>query len=707
VVRIRATSEPDLYRQLGYCHGHDRALQVLLTRIVISGRACELLQDDAETLELDRFFRRIDLGRDAGAEVAKLTPADRACAEAYCAGINAALAERVPWELRLVRYRPEAWTIADSIELSRAMGYVQFAQHQADMERLLVQMVRAGVPRERLEELFPGRLDGLDVELLRRVRLGERLVPDSVQWRAGLPRALASNNWVISGARTRSGRPILAYDPHLEVNRLPAFWYEAVVEHDDRFAIVGTIPGLPTAAAGRTNELAWGGTYGCMDTVDSWIEDCRDGSYRRRAGVEDRWQPFRVRREVIACKRRPHVTLTFYENDHGVLDGDPHDPGLYLCTGWSGWDTGAASLAAGFDVLRAGGVDAGMSALGKIESSWNWVLADSTGNIAYQHSGRMPVRRDGISGLVPLPGWEPEDDWAGFAAPEELPRARNPQAGFLATANNDLNHLGQRKPINLPMGDYRAARIAELLAQRSDWTLEAIHEMHMDVHSKQAELFMAILRPLLPSSERADVLRSWDCRYDPSSHGAELFERFYRELLRDVYGSACGPEVVRYLFEQTAILPGFFANFDLPLLGRDSGWFRDSGDRDATFRRAAEHALATPSRAWSEHQQFTFKHLMLGGRLPRRTGFDRGPFPLRGGRATIHQGQVFRQGGRETSWAPSYRLATDFAELAADTALAGGPSDRRFSRWYANEIRDWLDGRTKQLSPRSRTARAG
>jgi penicillin amidase len=88
-------------------------------------------------------------------------------------------------------------------------------------------------------------------------------------------------------------------------------------------------------------------------------------------------------------------------------------------------------------------------------------------------------------------------------------------------------------------------------------------------------------------------------------------------------------------------------------------------------------------------------------------GFDRGPFPLRGGRATIHQGQVFRQGGRETSWAPSYRLATDFAEPVARTALAGGPSDRRFSRWYANEIQDWLDGRTKQLSPAGRNTQAG
>ena len=246
------------------------------------------------------------------------------------------LFQRIPWELRLLGYRSQPWTIGDLIAISRGMGYVQAAQHQADMERLIVQMVQAGVPRARLEELFPGRTDGLDVELVRRVRLGERLVPDSVRWATGLPRASASNNWAIAPARTRSGRAILASDPHLEINRLPAVWHESVVEYDGRFAVVATIPGLPLGAIGRTNHLAWGPTYGCMDTVDSWVEDCRDGHYRRHVDGQDHWQPFRTRTEVIERKRRPEVTLTFYENDHGVLDGDPHEPGLYLSTRWSG-----------------------------------------------------------------------------------------------------------------------------------------------------------------------------------------------------------------------------------------------------------------------------------------------------------------------------------------------------------------------------------
>jgi penicillin G amidase len=318
---------------------------------------------------------------------------------------------------------------------------------------------------------------------------------------------------------------------------------------------------------------------------------------------------------------------------------------------------------------------------------------------------RAHLRR-GSGGVAPLAGWEPRNDWTGFASPHELPRTRNPEAGYVASANNDLNHFGQRKPINAPMGEDRAERIGDLLAARSDWTLEAVREMHMDVYSKHAERFMAILRPLLPRGEHADLLRDWDCRYELDPRGAELFERFYQQLLLDVFGNALGPDVLRYLLEQTAIVAGFFANFDRVLLNSVSDWF-PAGGRDAAFRRAAEQALAAPSRPWSERQQFTFKHLMLGGRLPQWMGFDRGPYALRGGRATIHAGQLFRQAGRETSWGPAYRFATEFPQPVAHTALAGGPSDRRFSRWYANEIENWLAGRTKQLTPVGQRTQAG
>ncbi len=699
VPHVSARTQADLFRGLGYCHGTDRGLQVLLTRVLVQGRASEVLEASDEMLRMDVFFRRLNFRRAAEGEASKLGADDRSLLEAYCGGVNDALRRRRPWELRLVRYRPEPWTPADSVALVRATGYVQMAQHQADMERLLVEMVQAGVPRDHLEELFGGRLDGLDVGLLGQVRLGERLVSETVRWAVGLPHVGGSNNWVISAGRSASGHAILASDPHLEANRLPAVWYETVLELSGRWCIAGTIPGVPSPAVGRTNDLAWAPTYACMDAIDSWIEDCRSGHYRRGVDGAERWEPFAVRTEVIERRGKPSQTVTFHENDHGVLDGDPHQDGLYPATRWaSGSDTGARSVAAGFAMLTAPDVAAGMRTLGKVEIAQNWVLADRHGDIGYQMSGQMPLRREGWSGLVPLPGWNPDNDWRGIAPASELPRQRDPQAGFIGTANHDLNHLGVRNPINLPMGVDRGARIEELLAGRDGWTVEDVESMQMDVFSRHAARFMSVLEPLLPDRAQANVLQQWDFRYDPDSRGASLFERLYALLLAEVFGRVLGDDVLRFLADQTSILAGFYALFDSVLLDEHSAWFGGEG-RDAVFRRVAAKALEQPAPRWGDRQRFTMRHLMLGGKLPSWLGFDHGPVTLRGGRATIHQGQVFRLAGRETNWAPSFRMVTDFGEPAAHTTLAGGPSDRRFSRWYTSEIGDWLDGRFKTLTP--------
>ena len=699
VPHVYAQTEADLYRGLGNCHGVDRGLQMLLTRIIGQGRASEILEASDDMLRLDCFFRRLNLAAGAEEEAAKTSSRVCELALAYCAGVNEAFAAGGPWELRLVGYRPAPWTLADLVLTSRVIGFVGLAQSQGDMERLLVEMVQAGVSRPHLDELFPGQLDGLDQALLGRVTLGERLVPEALRWNNVLPRAVASNNWVIAPKKTAGGHAILANDPHLEVNRLPNVWYEVVVELAGRFCLAATMPGLPCLLLGRTNDLAWGATYSFLDGIDSWIEDCRDGRYRRVKKGRDRWVPFRTRTEVIRRKHKPEVTVAFHENEHGVLNGDPAMPGLYLATRWaSGSGTGATSLAASFDMFAASDVATGMEHLGRLEPSFNWVLADRHGNIGYQMSGCMPVRRNGWNGLVPMPGWDPEYDWQGFVAPHELPRTLNPENGFFATANNDLNHFGQAHPINLPMGPYRADRIATLLAARDDWTAADAEAMQMDVLSPHAQRFMEILRPLLPVTPAADILRTWDCRYDPASIGATLFERVYRGLVRDVFGGVCGAEVMRHIVGETAILADFYYNLDRILLAQQSVWF-GSESREQIFGRVLARSLDGPLTTWGSEQRVMMKHLMLGGRFPVWLGFDRGPVGLQGNRATIHQGQIYRSGGRVTSFAPSYRLVTDFGEETVHTCIAGGPSDRRFSPWYTSGIDDWLAGRFKTLKP--------
>jgi len=696
VPHVEADSESDLYRGMGTVHATDRGLQMLFLRILGQGRVSEILDPGDASLEIDAFFRRMNWTGNTDAALQAFADRETEILRAYCDGVNRVLARRVPWELRLLGYRPEPWTLQDILLFSRMIGYVTLAQSQGEAERLFVDMVQAGVDRERLEELFPGNLGGLDLDLLRRVKLGRRMVPAGLLWETGAPRMTASNNWVVSGARTRSGKPILSNDPHLEVNRLPNVWCEIALRAGDRYVMGGSMPGAPGILSGRNRRVAWGATYTFMDAEDSWVERCRDGKYYRE---DQGWVPFRVRRETIERKKKPPVEFVFYENEHGVLDGDPHQEGHYLATRWASAEAGAASLSGILGMWDAETVEQGMALMGRVEVSFNVVLADDAGNIGYQMCGLMPRRRPGVSGFVPLPGWEKRNDWQGFVSPEELPRALNPETGFFATANEDLNRYGKAHPINMPMGPYRAERIASILGKRTDFTVDHMAEMHLDVFSPQAAAYMDVLGPLLPETEQGRLLRAWDLRYAADSRGAYLFEVFLRALTREVFGAGgLGGPVLEHLWEETGTFIDFYANFDRVLLSERSAWFHGR-DRETLYREVAARALAVPPRPWGETRQVTMGHLLFGGRLPRWLGFDRGPITLVGSRATVHQGQIYRLGGRTTTFAPGFRIVTDFSREGVRTSLAGGPSDRRFSRWYCSDLGNWKRGALKAVLP--------
>lgn len=702
VLHILAPEEDSLYRGLGYAHALDRGLQLLLMRILGKGEGSRYLVSDQAMLQVDLFFRRMNWYGHFETELAKLSPLARRLCEAYCEGLNTRLKQSVPWELKLLGYKPEPWTPADCILLSRMTGYVSLSQSQAEVESLLLQMVQNKVPRAYLEELF-GPLPELDEALLCQVKQAERLVPPEIRWNSILPKLIASNNWVIAGHKTASGRAILANDPHLEGNRLPNVWYEMVMQTPERYAIAATMPGLPGPLLGRTPDLAWGATYTFMDAVDSWVEEVKGGRYRRQqqssAGLQEQWLEFKQRREVIQRKDKAAFEICFYENEHGTLQESPLEDGYYLATRWASSESGSESLNQIVALWSVADVQTGMDCLGRLETSWNWVLADSSGNIGYQMSGLMPRRRAGVSGLLPIPGWLPENDWQGLVSHRELPRSYNPDQGFFVTANQDLNAWGQVQPINMPMGAYRSERIGQVLAASDQLTIQDCQRLQLDRRSLQAERFMRHFKPLLPDTPKGRLLAEWNGLYEPDSQGAYLFEQVYRALLELVFGEqGLGAQVCLNLLDQTGIFADFYANFDRILLAEESLWFHGQ-PREALYTQALEQGLKTEAKPWGQHNQFVMKHLLFGGKLPPLAGFDRGPLTIPGGRATPQQGQIYQSGGRVTSFVPSIRLVTDFAAAGVHSCLLGGPSDRPFGKWYDSELNAWQQGQYKYLAP--------
>ncbi|MEN8154973.1 MAG: penicillin acylase family protein [Acidobacteriota bacterium] len=694
---VEAKDLKDLCWGQGYVHAKDRGMQMLLMRILGEGRASELLEAGDETLKIDTFFKKMNWGSNTVSEVEKFSPETKGFLEAYCEGINTAFKERIPWEFKLLGYKPELWVPEDSIMMSRMVGYLTLAQSQAEIERLFVEMVQAGVSENKLNELFPGILGGLDIELIKKVELKERIVDPSTLWNIAAPRMMASNNWVISGKRTITGEPILVNDTHLEVNRLPNIWSEVVLQIGERYMLGGTMPGFPGVLSGRTEILAWGVTYAFVDAVDSWVEKCRDGKYYREEN--DEWIDFKERKEIVKRKKGEDVELTFYENDHGVLEGDPFTENYYLSTKWAGSDSGGVSLSTIISMWDAQSVEEGMERFGKIETGWDFVFADKKGNIGFQMSGLVPKRKEGVSGFVPLPGWKAENNWRGFIDLSDMPYVVNPEKGYFATANHDLNEYGRSNPINIAMGSYRADRINRLLKENEKAKVEDMFRMHKDVYSIQAELYMEHLGPVLPDSENGRILKNWDLKYDKDSKGAYLFEKFYKELMSEVFGkNGFGEDAYRFLENETGTFIDFYKNFDNVLLLERSEWF-DGRSREELYKEVAEKALKGKVKTWKNGREFKMAHLIFGNKLPLFLGFDRGPIVIAGGRSTIQQGQIYRSAGRDTTFMPSHRTVSDLSNDDFYSNFAGGPSDRRFSRWYCSDLKNWLEHKYKKTTP--------
>jgi len=705
VMRLETKDDVGLARGLGFAHAHDRMVQMMLMRLIGQGRLCECLANDDDTLAIDVFMRQMGFERDAEADVANLSEDGRRLGDAYAEGVNHYLEHhRRPLELVIVGYRPHPWSVADTLLTIKLMSFIGLAQSQQDMEKFLIQALGAGVSKEMLERLVAPHLDGLDDDTLSRLselKYVEPLLPEAIRFLGAAPTLMASNNWAVSGSRSGSGSPLQCNDPHLECNRLPAIWYEAVMHTADDYRMGATMPGIPGLIMGRTHNLSFGFSYGFMDMVDYFLEDCRDGACRRNAGFE----PLQVRTETITRKGDETLRISIRENDIGVLESDPHKPelsdGFYLTRAWSAHRGGAArSLDALARLAEARTVPEAQRVVREVAISCNWLLADREGNIGYQQSGLLPDRRH--SGLHPVPAWEERWHWRGLVPSDRLHSVLNPPEGFLATANDDHNPPAGPLVINLPMGSYRADRIRALLGECSTCTTGDMERIQTDLYSLQAERYMEILRPLLPDTFAGRLLGGWDCRYDRASRGATLFETIYHALLDEVFGASFfGEEVWSKVVASTAILADYYHLFDNVLLGDDSRWFGDEG-REGLVSRVLEEVLTEVTleaiTPWGKRQQIVMKNIFFDGRLPLWLGFDHGPIELQGNRATVVQGGIFSSHDRQTTFTPSWRFITDLAEDSARTVLAGGPSGRRFSRWYTSDITRWLEGRYKVLS---------
>jgi penicillin amidase len=709
VPHVRAATWLDALFGLGYMHATDRPTQLLFSRSVASGRAAEEISDTPELLETDCFFRKIGLHLDLETEVRRLEDRTFAQLTAYCEGVNDGLegsGRSLP--MRATGFQPRPWNQQSVLLVGKLLSFGGLAVGQMQNERLLIELIHAGVNDEALRELFAPRLDNVDFAMIRNIKMANQLSDEALEMITGLPRLAGSNAWAVSPQRSATGHALLAADPHLEINRLPAIWYEAVLEWGSQYVMGASLPGCPMFAVARTEQLAWGVTYMKGDTVDYFVEDCRSGGatgWQYRRG--DDWHDFTLREENILRKGTQGTTLNVYQSPQGIIDGilDEREEGLHLAIAWSGMHEGnGPAISTWLEVIASKNAKAAMQvARDCTQPTLCWVFADRDGHIGLQCCGRFPKRGAGQVGLTPIPAWDEANHWQGWLASEILPSIYDPPEGFLATANEEKNLSGIPMLVTQPLNDYRKRRICERLSELPQATCADMQTLQYDLISLQARDLLAIFLPHLPDGRVKAILSEWDYSYAPNSTGASLFQKLYRNVIVEVLGheQGIGWRRMLYICTRAGYSMMVLAAADRMLKREASIWWRGR-NKGELIRRAGERTENEPDQPWSSVNNFHFTDRFFGNhQVGRMLGFNSRRYPMPGNHATPFQGHVLQTATRESTFAPSYHFVTDLGTDEAWTNLPGGPSESRFSKHYKSDVARWFTGEYKPLRLRN------
>jgi penicillin amidase len=567
IPHIFAASARDASFALGFVHAQDRLWQMEMSRRVAAGRVAEVVGPAG--LETDRFMRTLGVRRAAEANVRTLDAETRDLLESYAAGVNAFLASGpvLPVEFWLTGVRPEPWTPADSVSWVKMMAWDLGGNWRDELLRMRLAKT---LPMARIHEFLPpypgdppAALPDLKELYGSLERDAVRLAEHGEQWeqtpkateKGSVPftanEGLGSNNWAVAGARSESGKPLLANDPHLGLSA-PPVWYFAQLSAPGLSVIGATLPGVPGVILGRNERIAWGFTNTGPDVQDLYIEKLdAGGGYLAPEGA----RPFQVIEETIRVKGAEPERLRVRITRHGPVISDVlraaqelTPRGYVLAFAWTALAEDDRSMQAALKIARARDWGSFLAAARDFETpQQNMVYADVDGNIGFVAAGRVPLRKPGndLKGMAPAPGWLEKYDWAGFIPFEELPRTFNPQAGAIFTANHRITPPGYPHLISSSWEPpYRAERIQALLDATPRHSVPSFARMQADVTSLAMRELLPRLLAARPRSEQArkalERLRDWDGAMSAERAEPLIAWAWWRELTRAIYADELG-----------------------------------------------------------------------------------------------------------------------------------------------------------------------
>jgi len=758
VPHIYAENIHDLLLAQGIVHAQDRFFQMDLMRRVAAGRLGELVGKNEFALRADILMRTLGMRQVAERKVERMDPFFRELFQAFADGVNAYVdargAEALALEYSVLGMTGmdidiPPWTIADSLSVANLLAWDLSKNRGKELFR------------RDLEAHFGPELAGVFLPPFpygeRPTIIGPEQVPDveaaasgqrpaaqasSRAWPAydlhflGDPTSAGSNNWVVSGARTESGKPLLANDPHLGVS-MPSIWYEvglfcpASGDHPAISLKGMTLPLVPLITIGHNGTIAWGITNGGTDVQDHY-ELRVNPSNAMQYAWDGTWRDFTVREETLRfADGTPPMTIQIREThfgpvmtDHEVVDGMPSgfENGDALALRWACLDD-AREYEAAWHYATATNWEEFLAALEKWETvTQNFVYADVNGNIGYALAGRAVIRAKGHDGKRPVPGWTSEYNWKGYVPFDYLPREYNPERGWIGTANQTVVPPEYIEYLKAALGEdasyelgadisyyaYRASRVYALLEQFDSHSIGTFRDMHNDTYVKSVDELLPYFAELTweeaKHGEAIRWLQEWDAHFREDSGEAALWAHVWVALMEHLYNDQLMNDVKAYGASQEMWTVKELCEQPEHVFWNDVRTSDVTETRDTILQRAfvdgyraCEIALGRDRGAWAwgDVHTVTFESLPLGqsGVGPVESLVNRGPYPARGSTETVNRMRwLASQGNFDVTDIASMRFIADMADLDNSRITnSTGQSGHALSPHYDDQIADWLD----------------
>jgi penicillin amidase len=713
IPHIRAKNEIDLYRAVGYTMAQDRFWQMDLLRRVTQGKLSEILGQDQ--LNTDLLMRSLRIQQKSEKMLAQSSPEIKEILEAFSGGVNFYMQNNpLPPEFRILGYEPEPWEPVHSINL---IGYMSWDLTSGWGIEVLLNNIKNEIGGQYISDLIPDMKNHPfavypEFEKIE-INPGNLILSANQNLeKLGVQVFQGSNNWAVSGAKSKSGKPLLANDMHLGLFA-PGIWYQMHHFAENGVNVTGLVlPGQPFVICGHNDSIAWGMTNVMVDDLDFYAETLNEDSTKYL--LDGEWKNLQFQEEILQTKEGEEVRETLRFTHRGpIVNRFKSKAEKALSIRWIGNEM-SNEIRTVYLLNRASNWSDFRDATTSFNSiSQNIVFADVKGNIGLQCAAGIPIREG--TGIEIYPGDTSLYDWKGLVPYEDLPFEFNPKRGYVSSANNKTVSWDYPYYISRWFSTpNRIERIREMLEAKEKHGIEDFKNMHSDFKSKKAEIITPFFLSVLTSfsewneTEKAAIekLQNWNYEMDKESQAAAVFEILYRKVAENMVKDELSTELFRALKGQRILLENLMLNV---LPEKKSVWIDDiNTEGKETFENVVVQSFKETvgelterigpdfeKWKWGSLHKFTISHpLGVVSALDKAFGLNRGPFEMSGSYHTVCPYSYSYNNLYEVNHGASHRHIFDLSDWdASQTVIPTGTSGIPSSDFYLDQTPLYLDNR--------------